>query len=407
MHIRFTRFWIISLIAVALTATTSLFGSPQAPHGGAEIAHESGHAENEPKKYDPKDLILNHIGNANEFHLWGHVAIPLPCILYSKEDGVTFFMSSKLHHGEIAYKRYILNHGVVNRVKDASFPTEETHIEPHVRSVSDKGNETGFITYNGKEYELEKASNLMTPSTFYDFSISKNVFTMILVAIMLIWVFTYVANRYKKNPGVAPRGLQNFMEVFFNFILEEVAKPMLGDRYMKFLPYLMTIFFFILANNLLGLIPIFPGGANVTGNIGTTMALAGITFILVNINGNKDYWKHIFWMPGIPVPMKIFLAPIEFLGIFIKPVSLMIRLFANITAGHVIILALVGLIFVFGNAGQSVGGATAGALVAVPFTLFLNVIELIVALIQAFIFTILSASYLGAATESHGHDDHH
>ena len=202
---------------------------------------------------------------------------------------------------------------------------------------------------------------------------------------------------------MAPTGKQNLMEVMVNFIIDEVAKPMLGDRYMKYLPFLLTIFFFILTLNLFGLIPFFPFGANVTGNIAVTMALAIITFVLVNINGNGDYWKHIFWMPGIPVPMKIFLAPIELLGIFIKPVSLMIRLFANITAGHIIILSLVGLIFVFGQLGASIGGASAGALIAVPFTLFMNLIELIVALIQAFIFTILAASYIGAATEEAHH----
>ena len=153
----------------------------------------------------------------------------------------------------------------------------------------------------------------------------------------------------------------------------------------------------------MGLIPFFPFGANVTGNIATTMALAVLTFVITNINGNGAYWKHIVWMPGVPVPMKLFLAPIEFMGVFIKPVSLMIRLFANITAGHVIILSLVGLIFVFGKVGTSIAGATTCALVAIPFTMFMNLIEVIVALIQAFIFTILSASYFGAATEEAHH----
>jgi F-type H+-transporting ATPase subunit a len=301
----------------------------------------------------------------------------------------------------------VSDHGAVRRIKDASFPSGSVALEGHgehfVEHKQANGEEVGSITHNGKKYELEKPSGLLTTSSFYDFSITKNVFTMLLAALLLFLIFRYVAGRYKSHPNQAPTGIQNVMEVLVMFIVNEVAKPMLGDRYLKFLPYLLTIFFFILTCNVLGLIPVFPGGANVTGNIATTAALALIAFIVVNVNGKADYWKHIFWMPGVPVLMKIFLAPIELIGVFTKPFSLMIRLFANITAGHIIILALVGLIFVFGQAGQSLGGSIGGAAISVPFTLFLSIIELLVAFLQAFIFTILTASYIGAATEEHHH----
>jgi F-type H+-transporting ATPase subunit a len=348
---------------------------------------------------------MEHIGNSNEFHLFGHVSVPLPCILYSSKDGVTTCLSSAFEHGHKSYNKYVLFEGVVHRVNDAglpSFPKESVGVHAlHPEKI--KGHEVGFVCYNNEKYPLEKHTIVGASTSFIDFSISKNVFTMLLASVLLCFIFFTCAKAYKTRQGQAPTGLQNFMEPVVNFIIDEVAKPMLGDRYMKFLPYLLTIFFFILANNLIGLIPLFPGGANVTGNIATTLVLAAITFIITNINGNKDYWGHIFWMPGVPAPMKVFLAPIELLGVFTKPISLMIRLFANITAGHIIVLALVGLIFVFGDYGKSVAGSSAGAAIAVPFTLFLSVIELIVAFIQAFIFTILSASYFAAATEEHHH----
>lgn len=362
------------------------------------IAHDE-HAEAE--AFNMQDMIFNHINNSNEFHLFGHYSIPLPCILYSREDGFTTFMSSKLDHGHKAYNRYVLDHGTVKRLP-LGFPEGEVEIG-HLTHEKIEKIEFTKLQHDGVEYEVQSASNLMKFTSFYDFSISKNVFSMLLAALILCLIFFSVAKAYKTRPGQAPRGLQNFMEVIVNFIIDEVAKPMLGHKYMTFLPYLLTIFFFIMTVNLMGLIPFFPFGANVTGNIATTMALAMLTFIITNINGNGAYWKHIFWMPGVPAPMKLFLAPIEFMGVFIKPISLMIRLFANITAGHVIILSLVGLIFVFGKLGTSVAGATTGALVAIPFTMFMNLIEVIVALIQAFIFTILSASYFGAATEEAHH----
>jgi len=378
------------------------FSQDHGDHGHGDAAASHGESAHEAKaEFKMQDMIFNHINNSNDFHLFGHIAVPLPCILYSKEDGLTFFMSSKLDHGHKAFNRYMLDEGIIKRLP-VGFPEGEIEIGPVIREKIN-GEEVSKLTHAGHEYELEKASNLMKFTSFYDFSISKNVFSMILAAILLGVIFLSVSKAYKNRSGQAPSGLQNFMEIVINFIIDEVAKPMLGHKYMTYLPFLLTIFFFILTCNLMGLIPFFPFSANVTGNIATTMALALITFFITNLNGNGNYWKHIFWMPGVPVPMKIFLAPIEFLGIFIKPVSLMIRLFANITAGHIIILSLIGLIFVFGKLGTSIGGAVAGSALAIPFTLFMNLIEFVVALIQAFIFTILSASYIGAATEETHH----
>lgn len=226
---------------------------------------------------------------------------------------------------------------------------------------------------------------------------------MICGILLLFWLMLRLANFYKNNSQKAPSGLNAAMETMVVFIRDEVAKPMIGKRYLEFMPYLLACFFFILVNNLFGLIPFFPFGANVTGNISTTLVLAVIAFLVTNLNGNKDYWGHILAMPGVPKPMLLLLTPVEIIGVFTKPISLMIRLFANITAGHIIIMALVGLIFIFGNMGESMPGVVAGTFLAVPFTLFLSVIELVVAFIQAFIFAMLTASYIGAAIEEHHH----
>ncbi|MCO6461262.1 MAG: F0F1 ATP synthase subunit A [Saprospiraceae bacterium] len=366
-----------------------------------EAVSEESEGHEKGKEFNMENMIFNHINNSNEFHLFGHVSIPLPCILYSKEDGLTMFMSSKMDHGHKAFNRYVMDEGIIKRLP-ADFPGGEVNIG-HIEHEKVNGEEIAVLHHEGKEYQLEKASSMLAFTSFFDFSITKNVFSMLLAAALLLFIFLSVSKGYKNRGRKAPSGFHNLMEIMINFIIDEVAKPMLGDRYMKYLPFLITNFFFILTCNLMGLIPFFPFSANITGNLAITMGLAIVTFLITNLQGNGNYWKHIFWMPGVPVPMKIFLAPIEFLGIFIKPFSLMIRLFANITAGHIIIMSLVGLIFVFGNVGESIGGATAGAALAVPFTLFMNLIEFVVALIQAFIFTILSASYIGAATEEAHH----
>jgi F-type H+-transporting ATPase subunit a len=369
-------------------------------------------------KYDPVATVMHHIADANEFHVWKGVHIPLPVILYAPEHGWTTGLSSMFDHGHKAVDGYVLNHGRVNRVADASFPKGEVevgHVEHHLKATAE-GDTTDayYVTYEGKSYELDAPSTLDGGmmgggiTSFYDFSITKNVFTMILATILLVFVFSAVAKGYKKNEGKAPSGIQSFFEPIFIFMRDEVTLPMIGEKhYERFQPFIMTLFFFILFCNLFGLIPFFPGSANVTGNLAVTMTLAIFTFIVVNLNGKKDYWQHIFWMPGIPAWVKIILTPVEILGLFIRPFSLMIRLFANISAGHIIILSLIGLIFLFGENGTNTGGASAGAVVGGLFTLFMNFIELLVAALQAFVFAILSASYIGAAVEEHHHDEAH
>lgn len=225
---------------------------------------------------------------------------------------------------------------------------------------------------------------------------------MLIVLVVMAVLFIPIARKYKSRDGKAPTGVQNLFEVFVVFMTDEVIKPIVGPRYMKFLPFLLTLFFFILFCNLFGLIP-FIGNPNVSGNIAFTLALATIVFLVVSFSGNLDYWKHIFWMPDVPVPMKIFLAPIEVIGMFAKPFSLMIRLFANITAGHIVILSLVSLIFIFGQLGESIGGASVGAVLAVLFVIFMNIVELLVAFLQAFIFVVLASLYIGSAVEEHAH----
>jgi F-type H+-transporting ATPase subunit a len=212
-----------------------------------------------------------------------------------------------------------------------------------------------------------------------------------------------IANAYKQNPIAPPRGIQSLFEPIILFVRDELAKPAIGKRYEYFMPYLLTVFFFIWINNMLGLVPIFPGGANVTGNIAVTLVLAFFTFAITNVKGNKNYWKHIFNTPGVPVFLKIPPLPImpiiETLGIFIKPIVLMIRLFANISAGHIIVLGFLTLIFLFGELNQYVGYSV--SIISVFFIMFMTLLELLVAFIQAYVFTFLSALYIGMAVEEH------
>lgn len=338
-------------------------GSPDG-HTATEAAHGTdAHAADPNKPFDINEMIFHHIQDSNEFHVAGDFSIPLPCILYHPQEGLSVFLSNQFEHGHKEVNGYELVHGVVER-KDKS--------------------------------------------KFYDFSITKNVFTMLLGAAILLFVFLSVAGAYTRRKGQAPKGLQGFMEPLFVFIRDEVAKPNIPAKWEKYLPYLMTIFFFILIVNLLGLIPFWPGGANASGNIAFTAVLAAFTFFVMVLSGNKHFWGHTFWMPGVPTPLKPFLGLIEGAGLFIKPVSLALRLFANITGGHILVLSLVGLIFIFGKAGQSAGGAAAGAAISVPFTLFISAIELLVAFLQAFIFTMLSALYIGMAVdEGHAHEEGH
>lgn len=306
------------------------------------------------------DYILHHVKDSHEWHITTlghtHVTIPLPIILYSTERGLEVFSSNRFldpeSHERVSYAGY--------------------YLDDHGKIVAED------------------------PShTFYDFSITKNVAMLFLTLIVLILVMLSVANRYKKYPNKAPKGLASFFEPIIIFVRDEIAKPNIPQKYEKFLPYLLTLFFFIWFGNILGLLP---GAANLTGNIAVTFVLAVCTFVLTNINGNKEYWKHIFATPGVPKALLPILVPVEFIGLFTKPFSLMVRLFVAITAGHIVILSIIGLAFIFNS---YVIGLASSIMV-----IFINLIEILVATIQAYVFTLFSAMYIGAAATEHEHEDH-
>ena len=374
------------------------------------------------EEYDATSTAFHHISDANVYSI-GSFNFPLPCILYSKEQGWDVFSSKKFDfhfygHGEghKAYNRYVLDEGQVKRVQDPSFPMGEVELEGFIHEntlVDGKKKFNSYACYNGKHYLLDPQSTADGGlfgggiTSFYDFSLTKNVVTMILISSLLAFAFFGIAKAYRNRGGMAPKGLQSFMEPIFLFIQDEVAKPFLGPKWERFLPLLLSLFFFILGLNLFGQIPIF-GGSNVTGNLAVTAVLALIAFVVVTINGNKHYWSHMLWMPGVPAIIKIIiLTPVEILGMFIKPFTLMLRLFANITAGHIVVLSFVGLIFIFGKLGRNMAGVVGGAVVSIPLTMFIMAIELLVAFIQAYVFTLLVASYIGAATEEVHHDEKH
>ncbi len=400
-------FIVLSLFSVGLNAQEHAMEQTQTK-GSAHDLHES---------FDPAESAFHHISNHNVYSI-GPWNIPLPCILYAPKEGWSVFMSNVFepiaeHHGtgHKAYKRYVMEKGIVKHVVDPSFPTEEVEIDGIVKkeeTVKGKKKEISYVQYKGKEYRLDPKSTMDGGvlgggiTSFYDFSITKNVAGMMLVALFLMWVFIRVAQMYKKREGKAPKGVQNFLEPLFLFIQDEVAKPFLGDKWEKYNPYLLTLFFFILGLNLFGQIPFF-GGANITGNLAVTMVLAIVTFLVVNLNGNKHYWEHIFWMPGVPAWVKTIITPVELLSVFIKPMTLMLRLFANIVAGHIVLVIFVGLIFVFGKSGQSVSASYGTSIVSMLLSMFMMSLEILVAFVQAYVFTILTASYLSAATEESHH----
>lgn len=376
-------------------------------------------SHHEVTEYNPGAVAFHHIADQNIYTI-GPWHFPLPCILYSKDSGFSVFSSGRFHvhghHGDgaNAYNSYVIKEGKVRRVNPAlhpNFPTGEVAVSGYKeekRMIDGKERPIAFACVDNQLYELESASTADFGlfgggiTSFYDFSITKNVFAMLFVAILLGWIFLSIAGSYRRREGMAPKGIQSFLEPIYNFIRDDVAKAMIGPKYERFMPFIMSVFFFILTLNLVGQIPFF-GNPNVTGNLGVTIVLAIFTFLLTNLNGNGHYWKHILWMPGIPVLVKVIMTPIEVLGVFLKPITLMVRLFANITAGHIVVLSFVGLIFIFGQMGTNAVGGYGGAVVSVALTLFMSAIELLVAFIQAFIFSILSASYIGMAVA----DDHH
>ncbi len=351
--------------------TQFLISASEVPqHEGTEANHEQGAQAEKGEAFNPGDFMFDHIKDAHEWHIMTfghtHISIPLPVILYSKNSGLAVFMSSKFKHGHAEYKGF--------------------HLET-----------SGEL--KGKILESDGTRPL-------DISITKNVAAMFVSIILILSIFLSVARKYRMNALRAPSGLQSFVEPVIVFLRDEVIKPAIGPKYELYMPYLLSVFFFIWINNMLGLIPIPPFGANLTGNIAVTGALALFTFVITSISGNRNYWRHIFNTPGVPAWLKlpIPLMPfVEFLGVFTKPLVLMIRLFANITAGHIIVIGFISLIYIFGQ--MSTGLAYGVSLVSVAFNVFISIIELLVAFIQAFVFTFLSAIYFGLAVEEHHHEE--
>jgi F-type H+-transporting ATPase subunit a len=336
------------------------------PSTHAKMGNEDSEKLKGGNEIDAAEVIMEHIMDNHEYHfadISGHaVSIPLPIIVYSKERGLDVFMSSRFEHGHANYKGYKM---------------EDNHILP--------------VRADGSVDESIK---------LVDLSLTRNAVQLLLASVLLIVIMLSVAGKYKERGNKAPTGFQNAIEPVITFIRDEVGKPNLGRKYQKYMPYLLTVFFFILLNNLLGLIP---GSANVTGNIAFTMVLAFISMIVILLSTNGHFWAHIFWPPGVPFLVKLILIPVEFAGVFIKPVALMIRLFANMVAGHIVIICFISLIFIFG-AMNTVAGVGFSP-VSLVFTIFIYLIELLVAFIQAFIFTNLTAVFIGQAFET-GHVDH-
>ncbi|WP_428230710.1 F0F1 ATP synthase subunit A [Flavobacterium sp.] len=346
----------------------------EAAHEEKVISHNAP-VEGEHEALDPKAkvdaFIDHHLQDSHDFVFFSdekenkHYGFPLPVILI--DGGLKIFSSSKFHYGEevaeVDGTFYKLVHGKIYKT-DA----------------------TGAIKLNEHGHpENEKP---------LDFSITKNVVSMLFVSVLLFIMFTGLAKSYKKGP--IPTGFGRVLEPLIIFIRDEIAVPNIGEKkYRKYMGYLLTVFFFVWLLNLLGMTPL---GINVTGNIAITVCLAAFTFIITQFSANKEYWGHIFWMPGVPVPMKIILAPIEILGTLTKPFALLIRLYANITAGHVVIMSLIAMIFVGKNLAADLP-------ISLGLTLFISVIEVLVAFLQAFIFTMLSSLFIGMAVQEHDH--HH
>ncbi len=353
-----------------------------APVHATETAAPSSAADIE--KQTNKDFIDHHIMDAHSFDIMvkknadgteKHIGFPLPVIFYDQDNGLHTMMSSEFHHGTTMLD----NHGKKYQVIESKGSKYALYHEKIYKTDAN-----GAFAYDDHGHPTNKK--------MIDFSITKSVLMIIVTSLLMIWLFTSMARGYKKS--AVPTGAARILEPIVIFIRDEIAKPNIGAKYKKYVGYLLTIFFFILILNIFGLMPF---GINVTGQLAVTAALAIFTFIITQFTANKEYWKHIFWMPGLPWIMKLVMIPIELIGMFIKPFALLIRLFANMTAGHIVIMSLIAMIYVFKNV---IGG------IAFPFLTFvLYLLEILVAFLQAYIFTMLSAVYFGMANEEHHHEE--
>jgi F-type H+-transporting ATPase subunit a len=353
------RFFKTSLFFLLLTFFT--FPVPaQEEHVGTQTEQE--------EEFVPSTFIMDHISDSHEWHILTKkngesVAIYLPVILYSREKGLDVFSSRKLAHGH-EYKGYKLE--------------EEGDYKGKIVNINEDG------SVNEEKFPL-------------DFSITKSVVGLLFSVIIGLWLFLSLAHSYKKTGISHPRGIQSFLEPIILFVRDDIAISNIGEhKYEKYMPYLLTVFFFVLFNNIMGLIPFPPPfGANVTGNIAVTMVLALFTFFITQFSGNKSYGRHVFATPGVPLWLLPVMIPVEIIGLFSKPFALMIRLFANITAGHIIVLSLVSLIFIFKS--------LAVAPVSIAFVIFMDCLELLVAFLQAYVFTLLSALFISLAIKEEEH----
>ncbi len=365
-----------SIFALLLTFGLGLgnVNASETGHASESVAaaHDSlgaeAHADEHVKEgFNAGDMIMHHVTDSYDWHIMdfgGHaISIPLPVIVKSEGQGWEVFSTSRFEHGHASYNGYTLDHGHLLREDGAEF---------------------------------------------WDLSITKNTAAMMLSMIIICILFISVANAYKKRTGLAPKGLQSFIEPLILFVRDDIAKSSIGPKYERYMPFLLSVFFFIWINNLLGLVPFFPGGVNVTGSVAVCLVLALFTFAITIFSGNKSYWMHIVNTPGVPWWLKfpVPLMPIvEILGFFSKPFVLMVRLFANITAGHIIVLGFFSLIFIFGD--MSAGAGLGVSVFSLIFTIFMTILELLVAFLQAYVFTLLSAIYFGMAIEEHHHDHAH
>lgn len=374
------RFHFLFIILIAIFPLNAIFASE---NGTSETEKEGEHGHK--KEFNVSDMIMHHIKDAHEWHLWGPehggTAVYLPIIIM--DNGMKVFSSKHFYHGE----------------SKSSIDHKSNESVDYVAGV---GPAAGYAMFHEKIYKLNNGElefeegHVHGSVKPWDFSITKNVLSLFFGATLILVIMFSVAKFYKKNGAVSPKGLAKFLEPLVVFVRDDIAKANIAhNKHEKYLPYLLTIFFFILFNNFLGLIPILPGGANLTGNITVTLFLSACTLIITLLSSNKNYWKHIFATPGVPVALLPIMIPIELVGIFTKPFALMIRLFANMTAGHIIILALISIIFINQNAAW-------GAL-SVPMALFISVLELLVAFLQAYLFAMLSALFIGAALEEAHH----
>ena len=366
------KFLLVAVFSLFITAFSNTSYAQENPTPDRHDVPTGVAATKDEGKFNPAELIMEHVMDAHEFHFFSigehHYSIPLPVILYSPQRGVDVFSYGRFEHGHETYN--------------------------------------GYKSEDGKIVAVDASGNVDESVTVYDLSLTRNVVQMFIALILLIWVMVGVAGKYKKGANVAPTGFQNAVEPVITFVRDEVGKPNLGHKYEKYMPYLLSVFFFILINNLVGLIP---GSANVTGNIAFTMVLAVVSLLVILFSTNSHFWAHIVWPPGVPVFVKVILIPIEIASVFlIKPGALMIRLFANMIAGHIVITCFVLLIFIFGAMNQVAGWGFAP--VSVAFTVFIYMIEILVAFIQAFIFTNLTAVFIGQSFETghvgNGHEPH-